>query len=150
MSGPYQILTSICRHMFDRHWFSLSHQTAGLVYLMVRFMPRPIFVQLASRSSVGLFSVISLPTLVFDEFADIGGCLGKPYKICYTVKPLSYHKTRHIFGFFQTGGCSLLNESSTESSCWLIGVLSFLCYFHSAISNHLSIAISMSPEWMVA
>ena len=45
---------------------------------MVRFMPRPIFVQLASRSSVGLFSVISLPTLVFDEFRDIGNCLGKP------------------------------------------------------------------------
>ena len=26
----------------------------------------------------------------------------------------------------------------------------FLHYFHPAISNHLSIAISMSPEWMVA
>ena len=31
------------------------------------------------------------------------------------------------------------------SSC-----MSFLHYFHSAIGNHLSILISMSPEWMVA
>ena len=35
----------------------------------------------------------------------------------------------------------MLHESSAESS---------LHYFHSAISNHLSIAISMSPKWMVA
>ena len=28
--------------------------------------------------------------------------------------------------------------------------LSFLHYFHSAISNHLFIAISMSLEWIVA
>ena len=28
--------------------------------------------------------------------------------------------------------------------------MSFLLHFHSAISNHLSIAISMSPKWMVA
>ena len=45
---------------------------------------------------------------------------------------------------FQTGGCLLLHESSAESSC-----TSFLHYFHSAISNHPSIAISMSPKWMV-
>ena len=32
-----------------------------------------------------------------------------------------------------TGGCLLLNESSAESSC-----MSFLHYFHAAISNHLS------------
>ena len=32
-----------------------------------------------------------------------------------------------------TGDCLLLNESSTESSC-----MSFLHYFHAAISNHLS------------
>ena len=43
---------------------------------------------------------------------------------------------------FQTGGCLLLHESSVESSC-----MSFLHYFHSAISSHLSIAISMSPGW---
>ena len=34
-----------------------------------------------------------------------------------------------------TGGCLLLNESSAESSCMS---LSFLHYFHAAISNHLS------------
>ena len=28
--------------------------------------------------------------------------------------------------------------------------MSFLYYFHLAITNHLSIAMSMSPEWMVA
>ena len=28
--------------------------------------------------------------------------------------------------------------------------MNFLLYFHSAISNHLSIAISLSPEWVVA
>ena len=32
-----------------------------------------------------------------------------------------------------TGGCLLLHESSAESSC-----MSFLHYFHAAISNHLS------------
>ena len=50
------------------------------------------------------------------------------------------HKTSIILAF-QTGGCLLLHESSAESSC-----MSFLHYFHSAISNHLSIANSMSPE----
>ena len=59
------------------------------------------------------------------------------------VKPvLSDHIEQDIFLAFQTGGCLLLHESSAESR-------SFLRYFHSAISNHLSITISMSPEWMV-
>ena len=58
---------------------------------------------------------------------------------------LCYHIQQDIFLAFQTGGFLLLHESSAESSC-----LSFLHYFHSAISNHLSIAISMSPERMVA
>ena len=44
-----------------------------------------------------------------------------------------------IFLAFQTSSCLLLHESS-----------SFMHYFHSAISNHLSIAMSMSPEWIVA
>ena len=65
-----------------------------------------------------------------------------------TVKPvLSDHIKIQIFGFSDThlpGGCLLLQESSAENSC-----LSFLHYFHSAISNHLSIGMSMSPEWMV-
>ena len=56
-----------------------------------------------------------------------------------TVKPvLSDHMKQDICFAFQTGGCLLLHESR-----------SFLRYFHSAISNYLSIAISMSPEWMV-
>ena len=63
-----------------------------------------------------------------------------------TVKPvLSDHIKQDIFLDFQTGGCLLLHESSTRSSC-----RSFLHYFHSAISNHLSIVISMLPDWMVA
>ena len=63
-----------------------------------------------------------------------------------TVKPvLSDHIKQDIFLAFQTGGCLLLHESSAESS-----YMSFLHYFHSAINNHLSIAMSMSPEWMVA
>ena len=63
----------------------------------------------------------------------------------YTVKPvLSDHIKQYISLAFQTGGWLLLNESSAESSC-----MSFLHYFHSAISNQLSIAIAMSPEWMV-
>ena len=61
------------------------------------------------------------------------------------VKPaLSDHIKQDIFLAFQAGGCILLHESSAESSC------SFLCYFHTVISNHLSIVIFMSPEWMVA
>ena len=45
---------------------------------------------------------------------------------------LSDHIKQDIFLAFQTGGCLLLYESSAESSC------SFLRYFHSAISNHLT------------
>ena len=53
-----------------------------------------------------------------------------------TVKPVfSDHITQDICLAFQTGGCLLLPESRAESS---------------AISNHLSIAISMSPEWVIA
>ena len=55
------------------------------------------------------------------------------------------HVKQDIFLAFQTGGCLLLHESSAESSC-----MSFLHYFHSAISNHMSEVISMSPESMVA
>ena len=63
-----------------------------------------------------------------------------------TVTPvLSDQIKQEIFLVFQTDGCLLLYESSAESSC-----MSFLHYFHSAISNHLSITISMSPDWMVA
>ena len=49
---------------------------------------------------------------------------------------LSDHIKQYIVLAFRTGGCLLLHESSAE-------------IFHAAISNHLSIAISMSPEWMV-
>ena len=73
-----------------------------------------------------------------------------PYSNCsdlhqpFTVKPvLSIHIKQDIFLAFQTGCCLLLHESSAERPC-------FLPYFHSAISSHLSIAISISPEWMVA
>ena len=63
-----------------------------------------------------------------------------------SVKPvLSDHIKQDIFLAFQTGGCLLLPESSAEGSC-----MSCMHYFRSAISNHLSIAISMSPKWMVA
>ena len=64
----------------------------------------------------------------------------------FTVKPvLSDHIKQDIFLAFQTGGCLIRHESSAESSC-----LRFLHYFHSAISNHLSMVISMSPKWMAA
>ena len=51
------------------------------------------------------------------------------------------HIRQDIFLAFQTGGCLLLHESCAESSC-----RSFLLYFHSAISNHLSIVMCISPE----
>ena len=48
------------------------------------------------------------------------------------------YKTINIFGFSDAcHGTLLMHES-------------FLHFFHSAMSNHLSIEISMSPEWMVA
>ena len=53
---------------------------------------------------------------------------------------LSNHIKQDIFFAFQTGDCLLLHESSAESR-------SFLRYFHSTLSNHLSVAISVSPEW---
>lgn len=43
-------------------------QAAKLIHKMVRFMPREIFLRLSSNSSVGLFSVQTLPGNVFDEF----------------------------------------------------------------------------------
>ena len=62
------------------------------------------------------------------------------------VKPvLSDHIKQEIFLAFQTGGCLLLYESSAESSC-----MSFLYYFHSAISNklmhELSVLLSFSNK----
>ena len=58
-----------------------------------------------------------------------------------TVKPLlSDHIKQDMFLAFQTDLCLLLIPAK----------LSALLLFHAAISNHLSIAISMSPEWMVA
>ena len=55
------------------------------------------------------------------------------YPSLNTIKPvLSDHIQQDIFLAFQIGGCLLLHESSAESSC-----MSFLHYFHSAISNHL-------------
>ena len=59
---------------------------------------------------------------------------------------LSVHIKQEIFLTFQTGSCLLLYEGSAESFC---SSMSFLHYFHSAINNHLSIAISMSPELIV-
>ena len=56
-----------------------------------------------------------------------------------TVNPvLSDHIKQDKCLAFQEGGCLLLYESSTESSC-----------FHATISNCRSIAISISPKWMV-
>ena len=67
------------------------------------------------------------------------------YTKSHIVKPvLSDHIKQDIFSVFQTDGCLLLHESSADSF-----QMSFLHFFHSAISNHLSIAISMSPKWMV-
>ena len=57
-----------------------------------------------------------------------------------TVKPvLSDHIKQDIFLAFQTGVCLLQHESCAES-------MSFLYYFHLAINNIQSIAISMSPK----
>ena len=58
---------------------------------------------------------------------------------------LSDHIKQDIFLAFQIGGCLFVHESSAESSC-----RSFLHYFYAQISNHLSIAISMSPDgWLL-
>ena len=54
-----------------------------------------------------------------------------------TVKPvLSDHLQQDIVLAFQTGGCLLLHEGSAESSS-----MSFMHYFHSAISNIPSVNI---------
>ena len=71
-------------------------------------------------------------------------------KIIIVVKPVIYigdHIKQDIFLAFQTGCCLLLHESSAQSSA---SYTSFLHYFHSAISNHLQITISVSSEWPVA
>ena len=75
------------------------------------------------------------------------GCNGNvAFVSAETVNPVfSDHIKQYIFWDFLTGGCLLLHESSAESAC-----ISFLHYFQSAISNHLSIVISLSHEWMVA
>ena len=74
-----------------------------------------------------------------------------------TVKPVfSNHIKQDILLAFQTSGCLSLHERSAESSCLSLhessaesSCMSFLHYFHAKISNHLSIAMFMSPEWMV-
>ena len=59
------------------------------------------------------------------------------YTCLNTVKPvLSDHIKQDIVLAFRTSGCLLLHESSAFSNKQPV--------------NHLSIAISMSPEWMVA
>ena len=54
-----------------------------------------------------------------------------------TAKPVL---SDHLFSWQRksllAGGCFLLNISSAESSC-----MSFLHYFHTAISNHLSVKV---------
>ena len=65
----------------------------------------------------------------------VSGCLDSMISLVSTVKPeFSNHIKQDILLAFQTGGYLLLHESSAESSC-----MSFLHYFHSAISNHLPI-----------
>ena len=63
--------------------------------------------------------------------------------LCTAKLVLSGHIKQDIYLGFQTGDCLMLHESSAE----ICG--SFLHYFHLAICKHLSIAISVSPEWMV-
>ena len=67
------------------------------------------------------------------------------YAILTVKSVLNDHMKQDLCLAFQTGGCLLLHESSVQSSC-----RRFLCHFHSAVGNYLSIAISMSPEWIVA
>ena len=71
--------------------------------------------------------------------------LGLHITYTFTVKPvLSDHIKQDIFLAFQ-GGCF-------DNNCCMKVVQKALpyMYLHAAIfSNHLSIAISMSPEWMV-
>ena len=62
-----------------------------------------------------------------------------------TVKPmLSDYIKQDIFLAFQTGGCLLLYESITESSCtrflyyFYAAIMCFLYYFHTALTSHLS------------
>ena len=53
----------------------------------------------------------------------------------------SDHIKQDMFLAFQTGGCLLVHKTSAD-----MHELSAL----PSLSNYLSIAISMSPEWMVA
>ena len=46
--------------------------------------------------------------------------------------------------------CVLVNRLEGLSLPRDVVCLHFLHYFHAGLSNHLPIAISMSPEWMVA
>ena len=55
----------------------------------------------------------------------------------YVKRP---YTTRRVLGFYR----------QVIAYCCMKAVQLYLHYFHSAISNHLSIAISMSPEWVVA
>ena len=104
--------------------------------------PVVIFSRNAAQMSFTLFDQVRLvPICAATEDSKVASDL----KLC-TVKPVfSNHIKQYIFLAFQSGGCLLLHLNSAESSC-----VSFLHYFHAAISNHLSIAISMSPDWMVA
>ena len=86
-----------------------------------------------AQISLQTCSVLSMP-LLFDALK---------YN---TVKPVLRDLIKQgIFLAFQTGGCLLLYESSAESSS-----MSFLHYFHTAISNHLSEKPKICLLYMVA
>ena len=78
-------------------------------------------------------SFIYTPNIERKRYFDI--CRG--HNALDTVKPvLSDHIQQNICLTFQTGGCLMLHESIAESLGMRL--------------NHLSIAMSMSPEWVVA
>ena len=63
---------------------------------------------------------------------------------CVKRSYTTIHTCIRICLAFQTGGCLWVHDSSAESCTTFM-----LHYFHSAISNRLSVVISMLPEWIV-
>ena len=65
-------------------------------------------------------------------------------EICqYSQTCVKRSYVRHILAF-ETGGCLLLHKKVAQKVQELFAPLSF------RISHHLSVAISMSPKWMVS
>lgn len=106
-----------------------TSKAAKLLHLLVRFMPRPLYLKIAERNNVGLFSTRHLPASMFEEFDDMpqeceGRCTmtfvnGKEYD-CSVWCTSSYHPYQPYYPLnylWSYGNFSRLYLAETNMVC---------------------------------